>query len=80
MALLRGLRYQVGGGWIPYERYRQIAGVAELGDILAMSDPGYQLLNWLVQQAGVRVWGVHLACGIILSWGLVCFARMQSEP
>jgi hypothetical protein len=80
MALLIGLRYQVGGDWIPYERYWQIAGFAELGDILAMSDPAHQLLNWLAQQARVRVWGVNLACGIIFSWGLVRFARTQFDP
>lgn len=80
MALLIGFRHEVGGDWDAYERYWQMAGLSDLDDIMAMSDPGYQLLNWLAQQAGVGVWGVNLACGLIFTWGLIRFARTQPFP
>jgi hypothetical protein len=75
-----GLRYEVGADWKTYVFYWQYAGYADLGRILAMSDPAYQLLNWLARQAGLGVWAVNGACGVLFAWGLVRFAGTQPLP
>ena len=79
IALVIGLRFEVGADWWAYENMFARAGSKDLGQILLMSDPGYQFLNWLVQQAGIGMWGVNLLCGTIFAWGLHRFARAQPE-
>ena len=80
IALLVGLRYRVGADWNTYEFYFEWASYASLSRVLQLSDPAYQLLNWSVQHLGGEMWGVNLLCGLIFSWGLWQFARMQPEP
>ena len=80
MALLIGLRFEVGGDWRAYQEYWKYAGRVDLSKILEMSDPAYQLLNWLAQEMGLEVWAVNLACGGLFSWGLIRFARTQPLP
>jgi len=80
IAAMVGLRYKVGADWKTYYFYWQYAGYADLGRILGMSDPAYQLLNWLAQQFGAGIWVVNLACGALFSWGLIRFARTQPLP
>lgn len=80
MTVLIGFRYQVGGDWPAYQRMFDFAGRADLGRVLQREDPGYQLLNWIVQQFGVRVWGVNLICGAVFAWGLLRLARNQPLP
>jgi hypothetical protein len=79
-ALLIGLRYEVGADWSNYEAFFRRAGRADLGEILALDDPAYQLLNWVAQQLDLRIWSVNLVCGAIFSWGLFRFARSQPFP
>ena len=80
IAIMVGLRYRVGADWETYEFYFRWADYATLDRVLQMSDPAYQFLNWSVQHMGGRMWGVNLICGLIFSWGLWRFARVQSEP
>ena len=80
IAAMIGLRYKVGADWKTYYFYWQYAGYADLGRILSMSDPAYQLLNWLAQQVGAGIWAVNLACGAVFAWGLIRFARTQALP
>nr|WP_294170608.1 EpsG family protein [uncultured Sphingomonas sp.] len=80
IALLVGLRYRVGADWETYEFYFRWASYASLGRVLQLSDPAYQFLNWSVQHLGGEMWGVNLLCGLIFSWGLWRFARLQPEP
>lgn len=80
IAVLVGFRYRVGADWETYEFYFQWADYATLGRVLQKSDPAYQFVNWTVQHLGGRMWGVNLICGIIFSWGLWRFARVQPEP
>lgn len=80
LALLIGLRHQVGGDWGTYEQhYLDMLG-ASLAEVLEFSDPGYYLLNWLAAQVGGGVHLVNLACGVLFSWGLVAFCRQQPRP
>lgn len=80
IALMIGFRYEVGGDWDSYERMFSLAGYADFGRVLAMGDPGYQALNWLVQQLGGAIWLVNLIGGLIFCWGLLSFATAQRYP
>ncbi len=80
IAGLVGFRFKVGADWETYNFYFKWASYATLPRVLQMSDPAYQLLNWSVQQAGGAMWGVNLVCGLLFSWGLWRFARLQPEP
>jgi hypothetical protein len=80
IALMIGFRYQVGGDWFAYQRMFSFAQIATFDQIIALGDPGYQLLNWLGQQIGGEIWVVNLLCGAIFAWGLLAFARVQPLP
>lgn len=78
--LLIGLRFRVGGDWGQYERMFAYVGRVSLGRALNVGDPGYQFLNWVVQQMGGGIWLVNLICGAIFCWGLFRLARLQPNP
>ena len=80
IAGLIGLRYEVGADWHAYELMFTYSGYAELSRTLEAGDPGYQFLNWSVQQIGGEFWLVNLIAGLIFSWGLLRFAAVQPDP
>jgi hypothetical protein len=80
IALLIGLRFKVGADWRTYDFMFSFAGRVGLGSALEFGDPGYQFLNWAVQNAGWQIWVVNLVCGAIFTWGLFRFCRIQPEP
>jgi hypothetical protein len=80
MALMIGLRYEVGADWDQYERLFTVAGRASLERLLLRGDPGYQILNWTVRQLGGEIWQVNLACALIFCWGLLRLAQSQPQP
>lgn len=80
LALLIGLRHEVGGDWGNYERhYLDMVG-APLSEVLDNSDPGYYLLTWLATKVNGGVYLVNLVFGVLFSWGLVAFCRQQPRP
>lgn len=80
IALLVGLRYQVGADWDTYEFMFSYARRTDIGRALEIGDPGYQILNWGVQNLGGEMWLVNLVCGVLFTWGLMRFAQVQSNP
>ena len=80
IAFLIGFRYQVGADWEQYEFMFAYANYADLGRVVELGDPAYQLLNWTVQQLGGEIWLVNLVCGLILTWGLLRFISEQPAP
>jgi hypothetical protein len=78
--LLIGLRFEVGGDWMNYLQIFEDIGRSDFLEGLWKQDPGYGLINWLSHRAGLGMWGVNLACGLIFTWGLVRFARRQPNP
>jgi hypothetical protein len=80
IALLIGLRYEVGADWPTYEFMFEFARHANLGRMLEVGDPAYQFLNWLVYQLSGEIWLVNLVCGTIFAWGLYRFAQIQPHP
>jgi len=75
-----GFRYKVGADWETYEFLFSYVGYADLGRALALGDPGYQFINWLVRWLGGEIWAVNLICAVIFTWGLYRFARAQPDP
>lgn len=80
MALMLGLRHEVGADWFNYEQIYLYVGEVKLDRALGMVDPGYALLNWVTYQANLQIWAVNLVCGAIFIWGLLKFANRQPNP
>ena len=80
VALAIGLRYEVGADWRPYKFLFSYARYADLDRLLGLGDPGYQFINWTMQQAGADIWAVNLVCGAVFSWGTFRFACAQPHP
>jgi hypothetical protein len=82
IALLVGLRYQVGGDWNGYLHLFRLMQQWPLSIALRRSpdELGYTLLNWLVVQAGGPFWLVNLGCAIPFVAGLSAFSRQQPNP
>ncbi|MDT9599697.1 EpsG family protein [Sphingosinicella rhizophila] len=79
-AVLIGLRYEVGGDWIPYMVIFDRIAYKDFWGTLAEDDPGYALINWVVIQAGLKIWAVNLICAAIFCWGTIRFAKRQPNP
>lgn len=79
-ALMIGTRYEVGADWKSYEFLFAFANNVTLERALDLSDPGYQFVNWTVQQMNGEIWWVNLICGTIFMWGLYRLARNQPLP
>ena len=79
-ALMIGLRHQVGGDWGSYLNYFRRSADMSLGEVIALGDPGYHFINWLVAQLGGNIYWVNLFCGIIVMTGTVVFCRKQPWP
>lgn len=80
VALMIGLRFEVGGDWGTYLRMFEDLRYADLGVSMASGDPGYGVANWLSHKLGQDIWLVNLICGAIFSWGLFKFAQRQPNP
>jgi hypothetical protein len=80
VALMVGLRNEVGGDWFNYVSIFQDIRHEPFGDALAMPDPGYALLNWTVSRLGIEIWLVNLVCAALFTWGLTKFIRQQPNP
>ncbi len=76
--VLIGFRYKVGGDWDTYEFFFSWHGGGR--NAPPAEDPGYQAVNWIVQQLQLKVWGVNLICGAIFTWGLFRFCLVQADP
>ena len=90
--LLIGLRYKVGGDWMPYIEYLQEAHMAVqvggLEEIIAGSSlvngSLYIFLNWVAIRLGfgmdMGIYFVNLFCAVIFVTGLIRFCQKQPMP
>src|SRR5262245_27097447 len=75
-----GLRYQVGADWSGYEIIFEESRHMTVGALPAIADPGYYVLNILVQSINGEIWMVNAICAAIFCWGLMRFAEAQERP
>lgn len=80
LAIVIGLRFEVGGDWAGYGRMFAYTRLQSFEDVLGEDDPAYRVLNWGVQRIGAEIWLVNLICGALFAWGLVQLARTQNSP
>ena len=79
--LMIGLRYEVGGDWIPYLDIFSEARFIPFEDLLlTRADVGFELLNKIVIWLGLDIWAVNLVCAIIFPWGLFRFCFRLPNP
>lgn len=79
MALMIGLRHEVGGDWSSYLEHLHTVPDS-LADALAEPDPAYGLLNWIAAELDLGVYFVNGVCAMLFAWGLVAFCRRQPLP
>lgn len=80
MALLVGLRYEVGTDWENYLGMYDVVRTRGGASLWRMSDPAYMALNALAISIEADIWLVNLICGAIFTSGLIAFARRQPNP
>ena len=81
VALLIGLRHEIGNDWFHYLDYYDRSSNSNLFDLsLVQFEPGYALANWLSSQINFGIYGVNLICGIIFTYGLIFFCKSQPNP
>ena len=80
IALMIGLRFQVGGDWIQYEQLFAYARFSNVRQMLEFGDPAFQLVNLGVANLGGDFWLVNLISGVIFAWGLYRLANTQPDP
>ena len=80
MALMIGLRFQVGADWQQYEWLFRIADRVDFDRLMMRDDPGYQFLNWTFRNLGGDIWQVNLVCALVFCWGLLRLAQSQPQP
>lgn len=79
LALMIGLRHEVGGDWGGYLRALDVVPTS-LTDTLELSDPAYGFLNWMAVESGQGVYFVNSVCALLFTWGLLAFCRVQPNP
>ena len=79
-AIMIGTRFKVGGDWRSYMYMFGYVKHISLDRALDIGDPGYQFINWTVQQWGGEIWWVNLICAAIFSWGLARLSLNQPKP
>ena len=79
-SILIGLRYRVGGDWSGYiVMFNSVEGLNFLS-LFALSDPGYQILNWISAKLGLGIFGVNLTGGAIFLYAILVFCQRQPMP
>lgn len=81
LALVVGLRHEVGGDWYAYAAQFFSYEAAPLGALIVDSkDPGYAVAGWLVATLGGGIHALNLVCALALATGTVALAREQPWP
>lgn len=80
LVVLVGLRYQVGGDWLPYLNHYRLNSLVSFDALLIGKEFGFRALNWSAFQLGAGPWLVNLVCALVFVLGLVRFCRHQPRP
>ncbi len=79
-AVMIGSRYEVGGDWRSYEFMFAFVRNVSFERAIEFGDPGYQALNWLVQEWNGDIWWVNSVSAAIFAWGLFRLCQNQPKP
>jgi hypothetical protein len=77
LVILIGLRDQVGADWPGYLNILNGYQTLTFWDALSGREPGFALINWLSIQFDWGIYGVNVACAVILVAGLSAFLLRQ---
>jgi hypothetical protein len=82
LALMIGLRHEVGGDWASYMQSIEVTKNLSLLDAITRNraDPADSLLSWVASQSGYGVYLVNGVYATIFSLGLLNFCRKQPRP
>ena len=80
LVLIIGLRHEVGGDWLNYFDYLQVAKQVEFKELFNNGDPSFSLVNWIAAHSGLGVYLVNSVFAILFTWGLLSFCRIQPRP
>ena len=80
LTLIIGLRSEVGGDWYHYLKFIEIAKHQPLSEHIFITDPSYAILNWLSSNLNLGPYFVNLVCAALFSYGLIYFAKAQTQP
>ena len=81
VALLIGLRHEIGGDWYMYlDIYHRIQKMNLNDSFFSNLEPGYTLVNWVSAQINFGIYGVNLFCGIVFTYGLILLCKSQPYP
>lgn len=76
--LFIGLRFEVGGDWLNYERLFYWAASKPIDEILVGGgDPAYYGMGWLIARMGGELVHLNLFCAIFLVCGAFSLAKRQ---
>ena len=88
--LVIGFRIEIGCDWDGYlQLYNNFRTLGDFGDLtLADSswftlfnwDPGYVAITWISAKLGFGIYGVNIACGALIVFGLSAFCRKIPLP
>jgi hypothetical protein len=78
LAMVIGLRFEVGGDWQAYNDYLDRATGLSFLQAVPNDDLGYDILNWIGANVGGGIYFVNTACALLFCAGL--FALCGRQP
>ena len=81
VALLIGLRHEIGNDWFAYFISNNHLLNTNLYDALfSYYEPGYNFINWVSAQINFGIYGANLFCSAIFVFGLIFFSKTLPYP
>jgi len=80
MALMVGLRFEVGPDWEPYLSIFKRWARSDLATAIVHEDPGFYSMVWAVHRLKLGIWALNSFSAAVLAIGLIAFAKRQPNP
>lgn len=80
VAVLIGLRVEVGGDWFNYLKHFKTINGLEYADALSRPELSHWIINKAMFDLGLGVTGANLIYGFLFAIGLISFSRVQPRP
>lgn len=80
--LVIGLRHNIGADWYNYTLHYLIIEKMSFFSMMqdGPGDIGHRIVNWLIAQWGLRIYGVNTIYATIFMFGLIQFSKKQLHP